>query len=333
MDKKSSHNTVVIRKNVGFKDLPHILRLLPFVYGLYTIVYIANNYQDCDENTSAFNVTFCTWIFTLSFVHFNISIQSWFQMIIECFRMMVVAAFTIWGFVRYDKYTNDDCDSVMRDKTLELSIIGLIIVLAWIIWFMIRFFFWFKDHAGTPFKFNVSEWNELVIRLIIFSCFVVLFSIVAASSDTDVSELWFTALILSTTMIELSVSTFFWKYETFIQPIIEGIFLLWIFVWCCIGWNSYRTVSSDIQTDTTGNTGAFILAFDSALVILWIISYGFRFSKFVRDYQHFIKTNQQPHSDTSTSKSSSIKSNLDWFFPSHQDNQDLEKIKLLNNGS
>ena len=159
--------------------------------------------------------------------------------------------------------------------------------------------------------------------------FIILFALVAKTSNSTADDLWFGALVVIGTLIELTLSTVFWKFDFWIQPILEGVFICWITVWLSIGWDSFRR--SGQLNSTEVQAAGFALGTSGLFLILWIISYIMRTINYAYKFKEIMQGKKiaKEHEDsTNTNQTNTFMYGMSYFFPKFSNDIDLDAIDV-----
>jgi hypothetical protein len=268
----SKKNTEILYNYYQDRNWNYV-RLIPFVFGLIEICIIAPKHSECVRAASAFLIAFPIWIFNLTFVHFDWRIQTYSQIIVETTQTAVALGLILWGSIELGK--SEDCSTLTRNAHIAFAIIGAIVFIMWVVTFLLRLMY--RNIRDKTFSFSILISRGNITRLFLFIIVIVLFGIIVSTTDTTMNDYWMVGVVLSVTVLQISCSMFFHSLDTWIEPVLEGGFLLSILIWWIIGWVSFNS-------EYKGNTANSIL---TVLILTTIILTGWMIVYLVRLWRYF----------------------------------------------
>lgn len=313
-----------------------LIRLFIFFYGLATLIQIVLDYLKCTPATSAYNITSASFIISLAFIHYVWHIHCWFHFMLEAIQIVMILAFAIWGFIQFSAITVDNCSTRVRSVTIQLLSIQMVLFVFWLLTGAFRIFQWskIKDIAKAKFTLNVAEINECMVRVGFLTVLLIIFGLVANTNGSNINDLWLSSLVLGTLFIQCSVTIILWRFDTIIQVVLECMLYVWVFIWMCLGWDSYR------QANTPNNdskvSSAVMLTTITVIMILWFYSLYLRINNFNKEYKEgYSKVNQlsvqEKEAEIEQENSSYTDYKFGFFFPPTTKSDDHLNNKKLDN--
>jgi len=312
----------MVRNVLEPSDLPPVLALcVPFFYGLYLFIESAGNYRACSNATSSYAIFTSTWIMGLAFSHYQLRIHCWFHFTLECLEMIIMIGTIIWGFIQYTAISSSNCNSnAVSTSVVQLIILSLFIVITWSIFSGIRIFLWSKSKEGDRTKFTLTkqEISECVVRITALAIFIILFAIAIDTDGVYINSLWLCSGVIGTLLIEMSIKIIFWRFDTIIQVIKECVFITYIFIWFCYGWNSYQTRSVGGVDNNSVKSSLAILVLLTLILVVWVVSLILRVINFNRDYKKsdYKQLNTEEKTKEKLKEDKFTDYNLSYFLPS-----------------
>lgn len=264
---------------------PIVAKLVPFCYGLALFIQSALDYEICSPTASAYALIASTWLRALAYNHYQLKIHCWFHYVLESLSMLFSITFIIWGFIEYNSSKISICTLTIKNAIFQLGIVFSIILVTWLTFSIYRIYDWAQTDKSIRSKFTAkkAELYEAAVRFIALAFFIVLFGIIADTSNEHINHLWMSTLVLGTIFIQMCVTVMFWRFDTIIQVISEYILFADVFVWFCFGWHSYNI--KDYSSNHSVNSSLGVLVTLAFIILLWLASLIDRTIVFHKEYK------------------------------------------------